>query len=273
VSSNPDSHPVDRLAQFRESLRKLAGKVNLRRGEPGADFQRAVEEGELRTELNRLQSDRLSDPALYGRCLRALYEDILARMDPPCSAAQETAIRLRLNELVTRFDAVHDDMAADRLASSLQAENQLFVGLTSGLDEGQQRSLQRDHLNWLLHNTAIGGYNGIDPTGAAVAARWGEGLDLTPEQNREAIRAGQSYIIALERIQREAVPTGSSIWTIIETRPWYEMRARAAAAQSEALKSLLPNLTPAQQERMRTMPVREYLLSYPTPPPEPGDDK
>src|SRR6185295_11115645 len=91
-----------------------------------------------------------------------------------------------------------------------------------------------------------------------VAALWTAAYQLDPAQQPQVKAAAQSYLDALGRLE-----TGDKKGNPFEqpgSPESYQRRLQSVREQIAALTLLQGSLTPAQQERIRTQSMREFIL-------------
>jgi hypothetical protein len=104
-------------------------------------------------------------------------------------------------------------------------------------------------------------------TATHLASVWAASLGASPEQLASFQGQAKFYIDTIQRLELEAAPDGQ-VWDILYERKGFDLRAKAMQLQADAFKGLTPYLTPEQVQKLRTVSVEEYMLSFPEPDPK-----
>jgi hypothetical protein len=257
--------PPDRVKQFKQRLGSLKSGWNNRVNRDPAD---QVRESELRTEFHRLEIDRQQNPAVYGKCMAACLENILREITPPMEPNQQAALQKTLAEFTGRFEKVSDETTPERVASELRLESDLWGRLKEILTGDQFMDASTHPLSHYLVTESMGGLTQASTkTAAHLASIWAASLGASAQQQDSFQGQAKFYVETLQRLEQEVAPDGE-VWDILYERKGFDLRAKAMQLQADALKGLTPYLTPEQVQKLRTVSVEEYILSFPEPDPK-----
>jgi len=256
---------VDKLAQFREKLRKmkkLMADPALKSGN-GMDPDTMAELSGTMMEFMRMAALRSKEPKAYADYLQAFYEVGLEGEGTSLTPDQSKSLTTLLQGYGEALSQVPLAPAGDRLLQELQLESTTMNQVQALLSEKQRSALEKDHLETLSSmNFMSTAY--VTKQGAAdqIAQQWSSLYQLEPTQLPQAKLAAQSYVDAMARFEAET-KGGDPIFLKPGSSEAYDYRVQSVRAQLAALTLLQSSMTPEQTNRLRTQTMKELHIMDP----------
>lgn len=251
---------AEKLAKFREKLRKMMKLMKDPAAQAGSvDPDNLVEMTEVMMEFYRLAATRAKDPQAYADYLQAFYEVGLEGEGTTLSADQSQAISRLLHDLGDGLAKLPPTPAGDRLLKEIELEASVAEKLKAVLTEAQRSAIAKGEMTALtMGNMMSTSY--IQKQGGAeqIAMQWTATYQLDPAQQPQVKAAAQAYLDAMARLEAQNKKPFS--FDQAGSPESFQRRIQSAREQVAALGLLQSSLTPAQQERIRTQSMREFLL-------------
>jgi hypothetical protein len=260
VASRPSLQIPDRASQFRAQLRRLSPLIVS--VEPYFDPKTLLAVQEFRTECERLQIYRLEDPGTYGKCLAEYYDLLIEGMNPPCPANQKDAVSRILADAASRFSRISEETTGDRLLAELRLEAEVHDKLAEQLGQPFQSQIRGNSVCGIFAQASTKGYLGMPSAAQSVAVQWGIGLGIDHSQFSTVERIAAEFMEDAYARQCKMSGTGYADYG---TQEGFSIRGQALQAQIEALRHLSPFLTSDQQDKLKSLQMREYLFYKPPP--------
>jgi hypothetical protein len=248
----------DRLAAFREKIRKLVRMMKDPKAAQALDAEAQLEMSEAYMELFRMQAMRSKDPGPWVDALRAVYEIALEEGKTPLTAPQGAEIDRVLATLGGTMKELAGAPAAERLVKELEAERDAMGKINAALRPEQREGMQEG-----LANLTGGGGMGMQwierkQAETFIVDHWSRSYGLDDVQKPALQSAAASYVAALDRLAaeckgREAEIFGGGAGT-------FDYRIKSARAQVEAIRLFQGSLTSEQQEKLRTRTLQELWV-------------
>lgn len=256
----PGAAKTDKLAAFREKLRKLMKLMKDPAAKAGAlDPEMMAEATETMMEFMRLAALRAKEPKTYADYLHAFYEIGLEGEGTSLTPPQSAELTRLLHGFGEELARIPPAPAGESLLRQLEVEKGVMTRLKDVLTEPQRKALAEDNMEVLsVGNLMSTTY--ITRAGAAdqIAKQWSALYQLDAAQLPAAQAAAQAYVEALGRIDG---PSPGGIQATRSSSPEaYDRRIASLREQLAALQRLQGSMTPAQQERLRTQTMREILI-------------
>jgi hypothetical protein len=257
VQEAPGAARTDKLAAFRDKLRKLMKVMKDPAAKAGAvDPDSMVELTETMMEFFKLSATRAKDPKTYAEYLHAFYEVALEGDVNALTPAQSSALSKLLEDFGGSLSKVPASPAGERLLKEIELEAGLMGRVHDLLSAPQRELLTKSEMNALASGNMLS-MSYISKEGAAdqIATMWSQLYGLEGSQQPQAKLAAQAYLDALNRAGGKSYAFDNS-----GSAESYEARLRSVREQLAALNMLSASMTPAQQERLRTQTLREFVI-------------
>lgn len=254
----PGAAKTDRVAVFREKLRKLM-KAMKDHDAGGTNPEEGVEIADAMMELFKVAATRSKEPKTYSEYMQAYYDVALAGEGTALTPAQSAAMSKLFEDFGIALSKVPPAPSGNRLLQEIELEAGVMSRMRDLLTAPQREVLARNELSGLASGSMLS-TNYISREGAAdqIAKAWSQAYQLDAAQLPQARVAAQAYLDALNR----ADPDGKKSFRFDQagTPEGYEARLRSVREQLAALNMLSASMTPAQQERLRTQSLREFMI-------------
>ncbi len=253
----PGSGKADKLAAFREKLRKLMKVMKDPAAKAGAvDPDNMVELTETMMEFFKLAAVRAKDPKTYAEYLQAFYEVALEGDANALTPAQSSALSKLLEDFGTSLSKVPATPSGERLLKEIELEAGVMARVRDLLSAPQRELLTKNEMNALASGNMLS-MSYISKEGAVdqISQMWTQLYQLEETQKPQAKLAAQAYLDAMNRAGGKSYAFDQS-----GSAEAYEARLRSVREQLAALNMLSASMTPAQQERLRTQTLREFVI-------------
>jgi len=256
-----DSVPVggktDKVAAFREKLRKLIKVMKDPAAKAGAvDPDSMVEVTETMMDFFKLAATRAKDPKTYAEYLHAFYEVALEGDTNALTPAQSSALSKLLEDFGGSLSKVPPTPAGERLLKEIELEAGVMGRVHDLLTGPQREMLTKNEMNALASGNMLSmSYIGKEGAVDQIANMWTQLYQLEATQQPQAKLAAQAYLDAMNRAGGKSYAFDNS-----GSAESYEARLRSVREQLAALNMLSASMTPAQQERLRTQTLREFVI-------------
>lgn len=251
---------AEKLEAFRAKLRKLMKLMKDPAAQAGAvDPDNMVELTEVMMEFYKLAATRAKDPKTYADYLQAFYEVGLEGEGTALSAEQSQAIQRLLQDLGDGLSKIPPAPAGDRLIREIELESAVGEKLKALLTQAQRDAISKGEMSaMMMGNMMSTSY--VQKQGGAeqIAQMWTAAYQLDPAQQPQVKAAAQSYLDAMSRY--EATQKKPFSFDQPGSPEATQRRLQSVREQISALTVLQGSLTPAQQERIRTQTMREFIL-------------
>jgi hypothetical protein len=253
----PGAGKTDKLAAFKDKLRKLMKTLKDPAAKAGAiDPDNMVEFTETMMEFFKMAAVRAKDPKTYSEYLQAFYEAALEGDANALTPAQSSALSKLFEDFGNALSKVPPTPSGERLLKELEIEAGVMARVQEVLTGAQRELLSKNEMNMMASGNMLS-TSYITKEGGAeqIAKMWTQLYQLEPSQEPQAKLAAQAYMDAMNRAGGK-----SYIFDGSGSAEAYEYRLRSVREQLAALNMLSASMTPAQQDRLRTQTVREFLI-------------
>ncbi len=242
--------PASGLESFRQQIRCAMG-------DPGE--VRHVRE--LRDGFSKMDGLKTEAPTVYADYLEAYFETALESGGAALNAAQASVLRPLCRDLGQALAELPPGPSGERLLRQIELEAGAMAGIQDLLTPGQRDVLKRGAMGPWVEFRLSRPVSQKDAV-AEIARSWEEDFGLDPSQRADATASVTDYVDALLRLQRRSrapilLDEGGSIES-------YEHRLFSLRKQIAAVSRLVASMTPAQQERVRTVAWTEFVLYDPS---------
>jgi hypothetical protein len=256
---------VDKLAQFRDKLRKLKKMMSdpsLRNGN-AVDPDSMVELTGTMMEFMRMAALRSKEPKAYADYLEAFFEVGLEGEGTSLTPDQSKALNTLLQGYGEALGQIPATPAGDRLLQELLLESETMNQVQSLLSEKQRSALEKDQMETLA-STNVLSTTYVTKQGAAdqIAQQWSALYQLDATQLPQTKLAAQSYVDAMARLET-GTKGGDPTFLKPGSSEAYDYRVKSVREQLAALTLLQSSMTPAQVERLRTQTMKELHIMDP----------
>jgi hypothetical protein len=215
-----------------------------------------VELTDTMMEFFKMAAVRAKDPKTYAEYLQAFYEVALEGDTHALTPAQSSALSKLLEDFGGALSKVPPTPAGERLLKEIELEAGVMARVHDLLTGAQREQLSKNEMNALasgnmLSMSYISKEGGVDQ----IATLWTQLYQLEASQLPQAKVAAQAYLDAMNRAGGKSYAFDSS-----GSAESYEYRLRSVREQLAALNMLSASMTPAQQEKLRTQTVREFVI-------------
>jgi hypothetical protein len=223
------------------------------------DPDNMVELTETMMEFFKMAATRAKDPKTYAEYLQTFYEVALEGDANALTPAQSSALSKLLEDFGTALSKVPPTPSGERLLKEIELEAAVMARVNDLMTGPQRELLTKNEMNALATGNMLS-MSYISKEGAVdqISTMWTQLYQLEASQLPQAKLAAQAYLDAMERAGGKSNPFGSS-----GTPESYEYRLRSVREQLAALNMLSASMSPAQQEKLRTQTIREFLILDP----------
>jgi hypothetical protein len=253
----PGAGRTDKLAAFKAKLRKLMKTMKDPAAKAGAvDPDNVVEFTDTMMEFFKMAAVRAKEPKTYSDYLQAFYEVALEGDANALTPAQSSALSKLFEDFGSALSKVPPTPSGERLLRELEIEAGVMARVQEVLTGAQRELLSKNEMNAMAAGNMLS-TSYITKEGGAeqIAKMWTQLYQLEPPQEPQAKVAAQAYMDAMDRAGGK-----SRVFDGAGSADAYEYRLRSVREQLAALNMLSASMTPAQQERLRTQTVREFLI-------------
>jgi hypothetical protein len=257
VQEAPGAGKTDKLAAFREKVRKLMKMMKDPAAKAGAvDPDSVVEMTETMMDFFKLAATRAKDPKTYSDYLQTFYEVALEGDANALTPAQSSALAKLFEDFGASVAKVPPTPSGERLLKEIELEAAVMARVQEVLSAPQRELMAKNEMNMLASGNILSqSYITKDGAVDQIAKMWTQSYELDASQLPQAKLAAQAYMDAMNRAGGKANPFDHS-----GSPESYEQRLRSAREQVAALNMLSASMTPAQQERLRTQTLREFVI-------------
>jgi hypothetical protein len=256
----PAGGKSEKVAAFREKLRKLMKVMKDPTAKAGGgDPDAMLEATETYVEFMKLSATRGKDPKTYADYLSAFYEVALEGDANAMTPAQGAALSKLFEDFGIALSKLPPTPAGERLLKEVELEAGVMSRVHDVLSAAQRELLTKDNMNMLATGNMIS-LQAVSKQGGAerIAQTWTAAYQLDPSQLPQAKVAAQAYLDAMSRADSEG--KASSPYYQLGSPESYQYRLSSLREQLAALNMLSASMTAAQQERLRTQALREFVI-------------
>ena len=250
----------DRIAAFREKLRKLMKVMKDPAAKSGnVDPESMVELTDAMMEFFKMSAVRTKEPKTYAEYLQAFYEIGLEGEGTALTPAQSSALSKLFEDFGTALSKVPSTPSGERLLKEIEIEAGVMSRVREVLSGPQRDLLAKDNMNALAAGNMLS-MSYISKQGAVdqIAQMWTQAYQLEDAQKPQAKVAAQAYLDAMNRANAEGKKSPG--FEHAGSAESYDYRLRSVREQLAALNLLSASMTSAQQERLRTQTLREFMI-------------
>jgi hypothetical protein len=260
AAARPDgasaSLPEDRKSRFRERFRRyvlLSADENA-----GEDPESQLAMSEAGMDYRRAEVGRGKDPATYAECMKELFDAALQDKKLELSADQLKALRPIMDDFREALVRASPASVMERSLLDLQGEAAAMKRAIALLSEAQYQRLASTLSGLGLYCPGTQYYLGGEGVEDTIVERWSSMYQLEETQQPAAREAVRNLASTLRQIAEKTRGKAFNDRSADD----YDVRLRTQEVQVAALKLLENVMTPAQVERMRSIPLTGFHLQY-----------
>jgi hypothetical protein len=262
AQESPAPGKADKLAVFRDKLRKLMKMMKDPAAKAGAvDPENMVEFSETFMEFFKIAAMRGKEPKIYADYLHAFYEVGLEGEGSALTEAQSSSLSKLFQDMGQELSRIPPTPTGEKLMKEIEIEGAAMRRVHDLLGEAQRAALAKDNMGAMSAGNMLS-MSYISKSGAAeqIVQNWSQAYQLEPAQIAQAKVAAQAYVDAMSRLDADKKGGPANPFNQQGSPEFYDARLRSVREQLAALNLLQASMTPAQQERVRTQTMREFIL-------------